>query len=147
MLPRLVLAAGIGLPELVHVEVGSYVIPRLDVHARASAPLLQPEVGVGVRGHFGPADSGVAPSWAFTAAFDVSMNPTWPHVYEQGERLGLALWPMVGGEHLADSGFLARIEVGAILGVEERDGRPSFGGGPNLRVALGWGWPLDQRPP
>jgi hypothetical protein len=140
MLPHLVLTAGIGFPELVHLEVGGYAVPRLDLHLRAALPLLQPEIGVGVRGHFGPAEPGAAPRWAFTAAFDVSVNPTYLRVYEGGERLGMAFWPMAGGEYLAKSGFVARLEVGAVLGLESRDGVPTPGGGPNARLSLGWAW-------
>lgn len=140
MLPMLVLTAGIGLPELLHAEVGTYVVPRVDLHVRAGFPLLQPAVGVGARGHFGPAEADLAPRWAFTTAFDVSINPVDRQFYEHGETMGFAMWPMVGGELLTDSGFVARIEAGAVLGFEDRSGDVRLGGGPNVRVSLGKAW-------
>ncbi len=137
LLPWLVLTAGIGLPELVHLEVGAYVAPRFDVHARLTAPLLQPALGAGVRFHAGRIDSGRPPRWSATGALDVTLNPAHPAVFSRGEQLGFAAYPMIGAQHLSDTGFVGRLEVGAILELEDRSGFPRVGGGPGIRLAVG----------
>lgn len=140
MLPQLVLTAGLGFPALVHGEIGRFVHPNLDVHATAAAPLLQPAVGLGLRGSFGPHDVEDAPHDAFTAALDLTVNPANPVLYSGGERLGILVWPMVGYGRVATSGFVVRAEVGALVGLERGTSAVEVTGGPAARVAIGYAW-------
>ena len=129
-------AAGIGLPELLHIEAGAFVLDRLSVDARFGFVVFNALAGVGATWHFlGDAPAGRPPRHALLAEAQARLNvDEWPPVLSGGgERIGGLGGLATGYAFLADVGFLFRARAGVLL--LEDDG---FAAGPDFRLSVGW---------
>jgi hypothetical protein len=132
--PAVYVTAGIGMPALLHAEVGFLPHPRVAVEARASWVVLNPVVGFAVDGAVWTSTGG-ARGHAVTATAEAMLNPTLSPVRlaSGGDTLGAYVGIYAGYRWMAESGFTARVQAGAIL---YDDG--GFAAGPNGTVGLGW---------
>lgn len=131
--PRVQLTAGVGLPELLHAEVGGWLSPRLSVEARYGNVVLNHEVGVGVD-WAAWLPSGSPRGHALLVSGQAMVNPTATFSLRSGgDRLG-AYGAVYGGwRWVSEAGFVARAHAGVLL---YDDG--GFAAGPNGIVGVGW---------
>ena len=131
--PRIELSAGVGLPELVHVEAGLGVSPRWTIEARAASTVFNPEVGLGVSAYLlGLADR-VPPKHALLIHGSALMNPRMLSLQSEGDQLAAYVNIAAGYALHADSGFYFRALLGALLYEDS-----GFAAGPNATVGAGW---------
>lgn len=132
---RLFIAGGVGLPELVHVEVGYFVLKQLSVEVRGGTPVFNPMVGVGATYALGAAREGRPPRHAALFAAQAMINPTLGQLtfVSGGERLAATLGLYAGYGFISDAGFFLRVLAGGFLYWET-----GLAIGPNATVALGW---------
>lgn len=121
---RVYVAAGLGLPELLHAEVGWFASPRLSVEVHGGFPVLNPLAGVGVTGWLlGRPGADRPPRHSLTVSGRLRLNVLYPTMLSsRGERLGSTLEPLVGYGLLTDGGFVLRADVGALVYLDEHDG-------------------------
>jgi hypothetical protein len=131
--PRVELSAGVGLPELLHVEAGLGVSPRWTVEARAASTVFNPEVGLGVSAYLLGHSDRAPPTHALLIHGSALLNPRMLSLRSGGDRLAAYL-NVAGGYALhADSGFYFRALVGALLYEDS-----GLAAGPNATVGAGW---------
>jgi hypothetical protein len=130
-------AAGVGLPELLHAEVGWFAQPRLSVEIHGGFPILNPLVGLGVTGWLlGQSNEHRPATHSLTVSGRLRLNALYPTMLKtRGERLGPVLEPLIGYGLLTENHFLLRVDVGALLYVDEHDG---LSGGPQAVLTLGY---------
>ena len=128
------LAAGVGFPELVHVEAGCMLSPRVDVAAHFGSVLFNPELGLQADVFLLGPPSSQPPRHALLLSASAMINPTPPlGLRSGGERLGAYFGFYAGYAYQATSGFLFRAEGGALLYDESG---PAVGG--DLLLDVGW---------
>lgn len=134
---RVYAAAGIGLPDLLHVEVGYFALPRLTVEVHGGFPILSPLVGVGVTGWLlGETDAHRPPTHSLTVSGRLRLNVLYPTMTRsKGERLGPIFEPLIGYGLLTRRHFLLRVDAGALVYLDEHDG---LAGGPQALVTAGY---------
>lgn len=132
---RLFLAAGVGLPELAHLEVGYFVLDQLSVEVRGGTPVFNPMVGVGATYALGAAREGRPPRHAALFAAQAMLNPTLGQLtFESaGERLAATLGLYAGYGFISDAGFFLRVLGGGFF-----YWGAGLAVGPNATVAIGW---------
>ncbi len=114
------ITAGIGFPEIVHVELGFYVTPRVEVEARYGNVLLNSLVGVGVHGFLLGDSADRPPENALLVSGQAMINPTLSPstVRSGGDVLAAYIGTYAGyawhGEHVT-----VRVEGGPIFYSEE----------------------------
>jgi hypothetical protein len=128
--PGLSVSAGVGLPELLHVDVGYFVTERWQVDARWANVLFNPMVGVGATRWLGFGES--TPRHAMLVSAQAMVNPT-SGFASSGDQIGAAVGGSVGYGFMSAAGFSVRALAGG-LGYWD-DG---LAGGPNVTVSLGW---------
>lgn len=132
--PRPFVSAGLGFPELLHVEGGAWLSPRVDLGLRASYTLLAPLVGIQADGVLLGSTASGTPRHGLLLSGRAQLNPLPPiRLRSGGDRLGSALTLEVGYQYLGSRGLLLRAGAGAILAVEE-----GLTGGPVASLSLGW---------
>src|SRR5690349_11620978 len=111
---RLFVAGGIGLPELVHLEVGYFVLDQLSVEVRAGTPVFNPMVGVGATYALGAPREGRPPRHAALFAAQAMINPTLGGLtlVSGGERIAATVGLYAGYGFIADIGFYLRVLAG-----------------------------------
>ncbi|MCA9546080.1 MAG: hypothetical protein KC613_16865 [Myxococcales bacterium] len=129
-------AAGVGIPELVHAEAGWFVAPRVSLEVHGGFPILSPLAGVGVTGWLLGQAEGGPPRHSLTVSGRARVNVLYPlMIRSKGERLGPVLEPLLGYGLVTDGGFLLRVDVGALVYLDEHHG---LAGGPQGLVTLGY---------
>lgn len=133
---RTFVGVGVGLPELLHAEIGAFVTDRVSVQLVGGVPLFNPLVGVGASWlALGAENGGRPPSHAFVLTGEWRVNPRRPiSLVSAGDRLGSALGLYGGYSYVADAGLLVRVQGGPIFIWE--DGAP--GAGVNAFAMIGW---------
>lgn len=130
-------AAGVGVPELVHLELGYFPSPRLSVEVHGGFPILSPLVGLGVTGWLlGETTARRPPTHSLTVSGRARINVLYPTMGRtRGERLGPVIEPLVGYGLLTRRHFLLRVDAGALVYLDAHDG---LAAGPQALVTLGY---------
>ncbi len=128
--------AGIGLPELIHAEVGGFVHPRVSVDASAGWIIFNPLVGLGVTGYFfGDSTYGVTPrsSMLLSARARVNPNANWSNLSATNDTIPATVDCLFGYAFHGDSGFVFKGAAGTLFYDDN-----GFAAGPNFLVSLGY---------
>jgi len=133
---------GVGLPELLHAEVGYGLTPRLTIEAQGGAVVFNWMVGASVTGRwFGSVEGGRLPRHHMIGRLGARLNPTlWPLQLEGdgAEVIGAMAEASLGYGFRADSGLLLQVLGGGLL--YEDNG---VAGGVNVIATIGWALDLD----
>jgi hypothetical protein len=129
-------SVGVGIPELLHAELGYFPTGRLSLEAQFKSVVFNTMVGVGATGHLlGQAAPGRPPRHSLLASGSILVNPTLGELRLEsgGDVIAAGMAAYVGYGFLAESGFLFRGLVGTLF--YEDDGLAL---GPVVTVAAGW---------
>lgn len=128
------LAGGVGIPELVHAEVGGFPHPRVAVEAQVGWTLFNPMVGLGVEGAVWTSTGGTE-GHAFTAMVEGRLNPTVEplSITSYGETLAASAGAYAGYRWMGEEGLFVRVRAGAIFYKDN-----GFGAGPNVTAGVGY---------
>lgn len=129
MVGNLLVCAGIGLPTLLHAQVGFFPMEDLSVEARYANTVFNHMVGVGATSWVGEGNQ------HFLVSVEGMVNPVQEpfSLRSGGDRMGAYVGLYGGYGYVADSGFLARVLVGGLF---YHDG--GFALGPDATAGLGW---------
>jgi len=122
-------AVDIGMPELIHAELGFFPTDALSVEARYGNVILNHEVGISATNWVAAGPHHFIVSGE--AMFNPSLSPL--RLAGGGDTLASYLGVYAGWGYRGDAGFLARAQVGGIFYADN-----GFAIGPNGTLGVGW---------
>ncbi len=134
-LRTVVASLGIGLPALVHAELGGFLTPRLLVELHAGTYVFNLLTGLRAEMHL--LGEGAQPRHALTVGVGGFVNPLMsPSEWTDpgAESIGVGGEVLVGWRLLTDGGFLLRARAGALVYA----GPSGLEGGPSFLLSAGW---------
>ncbi len=132
-----VFSAGLGLPDLLHAEVGLFVHPRAVLEVSSAIVVFNVLTGIGAEMHF--LGEGAQPRHALTLGAHMLVNPLlapgdW-FTAGGGETIGIGADMLVGYRFLSDAGFFFRARGGVLV---YRAGDATEAGPMLLSISAGW---------
>ena len=128
--------AGIGMPELLHVDVGWFPASRVVLDLHYGNVLFNHEVGVaGTAYLLGVAGDHRPPRHALLLRGEIDVNPTVspPTLKSGGETIAAYMAAYAGYGLTASCGFQVQVLAGGLL-----DWESGPAGGPNATIGVGW---------
>ena len=132
--PRVDVSLGVGLPELLHAQLGYFVTPKVTLEARYANAVFNPVVGLGATYRMGRSLDGQPPRHALLLSGHLMANPTRMTLVSSGDTIGAYARPAVGYGFSARGGFTFRAEAAALVTVESE----GIGLGPDVSLGVGW---------
>ena len=133
-------AAGVGLPEILHASVGTFLGPHVSLAARGNFTLFNPMLGIEAMCSLGTARGRRPPRNALLLGASAMLNPTLGglDLSGQGETIAASLNPSVGYAFLAERGFYLRVLLSVIVYRQGTGGDAHFEAGPSVTAGAGF---------
>ena len=133
-------AAGVGLPEILHASVGTFLGPHVSVAARGNLTLFNPMLGIEAMCSLGTPRGRRPPRNALLLGVSAMLNPTLGglELSGHGETIAASLNPSVGYAFLARRGFYFRVLLSVIVYHQGTGSDAHFEAGPSLTAGAGF---------
>ena len=137
---RVFAAAGVGLPEILHASVGTFLGPHVSLAARGNLTLFNPMLGIEAMCSLGTPRGRRAPRNALLLGVSAMLNPTLGglDLSGHGETIAASLNPSVGYAFLAGRGFYLRVVLSVIVYHQGTGSDAHFEAGPSLTAGAGF---------
>jgi len=131
--PTFHVAAGIGVPEILHVEVGFYPVPGLSIDASVGVVIFNILGGFGATYNVEFSDGALRECFTMSGRARINLIDEPLTLRSGGERLGGTIDALAGYSAVTPSGLFGRVRLGAVF--YDEDG---FTAGPLLLAGVGW---------
>lgn len=133
-------AAGVGLPEILHVSLGTFLGPHVSLAGRGNLTLFNPMLGIEALCALGTPRGRRPPRSSLLLGASAMLNPTLGgfELSGHGETIAASLNPSAGYAYLGDGSFYVRVLVSVIVYRQGTGSDAHFEAGPSLTAGLGF---------